>query len=424
MSDLDTRIEALTGTIMNLASEVKSKADMPKDRLDAIEAEIVRLDGEYEGLIAEKRQADIVDRLGKLEMRFTETRPASKAAAIMAGVHGGPADGVKSVGVYNDHTNWLAALVDARKGNPDAQQFIKAVLGTSSATGTAIVPNNFVSDLVTIASANNVYRTLMNTVTGVRGAGVDIPYEVTDITAALPQGAYGSNKDVRDFSFGRATATLYTIAQIADIGNQLLRQSEGAAEQAARRRLGLSIARAEANWIINGTGSSQPNGILNAFLAYGDPAAFKTALSSEPRAATLGRAIGALEGRSRGTQGLAVVAGPTDFWEMATEGLGTSYAGGWAMDPVGGPGNSPVIRVWGVPIYRDPFWTAGNAGTALLGYFGDCDIYLGQEYRIDVSDQAGNRFDQNITGFRAEEEFGFNAEPYVRTGMFQKVTGI
>ena len=41
-----------------------------------------------------------------------------------------------------------------------------------------------------------------------------------------------------------------------------------------------------------------------------------------------------------------------------------------------------------------------------------------------VSSEAGNRFDQNITGFRAEEEFGFNAEPYVKTGRVQTVVGI
>ena len=29
-----------------------------------------------------------------------------------------------------------------------------------------------------------------------------------------------------------------------------------------------------------------------------------------------------------------------------------------------------------------------------------------------------------ITGFRAEEEFGFNAEPYVRTGKFVKILGL
>src|SRR5215203_4202775 len=64
------------------------------------------------------------------------------------------------------------------------------------------------------------------------------------------QGAYGSNKDVRDFSFGEATATLYQIAQIADIGNQLLRQSNGAAETVARRRLGSSIGLAESNYVV------------------------------------------------------------------------------------------------------------------------------------------------------------------------------
>lgn len=53
------------------------------------------------------------------------------------------------------------------------------------------------------------------------------------------------------------------------------------------------------------------------------------------------------------------------------------------------------------------------------------------EYRLllkamtmDVSNEAGTRCDQNITGFRCEEMFGFNAEPYVRTGQVQKVLGL
>ena len=51
-------------------------------------------------------------------------------------------------------------------------------------------------------------------------------------------------------------------------------------------------------------------------------------------------------------------------------------------------------------------------------------MHIGAEFRIDVSSDDGSKFDQNVTGFRAEEEFGFNAEPYVRTGRVQKVTGI
>jgi hypothetical protein len=52
------------------------------------------------------------------------------------------------------------------------------------------------------------------------------------------------------------------------------------------------------------------------------------------------------------------------------------------------------------------------------------DTYIGSEFRIDVSSEAGSRFDQNVTGFRAEEEFGFNAEPYVRIGKFVKILGL
>ena len=64
-------------------------------------------------------------------------------------------------------------------------------------------------------------------------------------------------------------------------------------------------------------------------------------------------------------------------------------------------------------------------GTGLTSNFRDIDIYLGVDgYRIDVSNEAGTRFDQNITGFRAEEDFGFNAEPYVRSGMLQKILGL
>ena len=88
------------------------------------------------------------------------------------------------------------------------------------------------------------------------------------------------------------------------------------------------------------------------------------------------------------------------------------------------PGPAPITSLWGVNVYRDPWWPAANIGTALLIERSDVDIYTGQEYRIDVSTEGGNRFDQNITGFRAEEEFAFNAEPYVRTGRVQKVLGI
>lgn len=423
--DITSKMEALTASIRELAGELQNKAEVPADRVEQIEAEITAKSAALDELQAQKRENDVKARLEELDARmkaFARDNAKTKTAAVLAGIDGAPA--MKAVGRYNE-TNFLSALVNRRVGDTDAQEFVKAVLGTSVATGQAVVPNNFVSSLVEALSLSNPYRQWFNVVPGVTGAGVDIPYEVTAVTAALLQGAYGSNKDVRDFSFNRATATLYTIAQIADIGNQLLRQSNGAAEAAARRRLAASVGMLEAQYITNGSGSSQPLGIFPAFLAYGDPAAFKTTLSSEPRVAALGRGIAALEARGASRSNLIMVMNTTDYWETAVEGLGTSYAGGWALDPSGGAAASPPLTsAWGVPLYSDPNWPAGSAGTALIIDRSEIEIYTGQEYRIDVSSEAGNRFDQNVTGFRAEEEFGFNAEPYVRTGKIQKVIGV
>lgn len=424
-TELDSRVEALTKTVKDLAEELRDKSDMPVDRVTAIEEEITAKSAQIDELIAEKRAKEVDSKLAALDERmkaFQKTNVQAKASAILAGALA--PDSTKSVGRFSE-VNFLSALVDRKNGDSDAQEFVKAVLGTSAATGTAIIPNNFVTGLVEQIAANNIYRDLFNVNTGVTGAGVDIPYEITAITAALLQGAYGSNKDIRDFSFARATATLYTIAQIADIGNQLLRQSNGAAEAAARRRLGKSIGILEATYITNGSGSSQPLGFFQAFLAFGDPATFKTALSSEPRLAALGRGIAAMETRGIPRDNLVMVMSPTDFWETAVEGLGTSYAGGWAVDPAGGAAaNPPITSAWGVPLRSDPNWPAAQVGTALIIERSDVEIFTGQEYRVDVSSEAGSRFDQNITGFRAEEEFGFNAEPYVRTGRVQKVTGL
>jgi HK97 family phage major capsid protein len=424
--ELDRQAEEIKSQLVALATELRDKSDMPLDRITAIQDEITAKSAALDKLEAERRQSEIDGRLAELDERvkaFTRNQAQSKAAAILSGVHE-RSEASKSVGRYSE-TNFLAALVARRTGDTDAQEFVKAVLGTSAATGQAIVPGNFVAALVDQIALVNPYRRAFDVISGISGAGVSVPYETTAVTAALVQGAYGSNKDVRDWGFGAATATLYTIAQIADVGNQLLRQSNGGAERSARRRLAGSIGMTEAQWINNGSGSSQPLGFFAAIAANGNVAAFKTTLSSEPRAAAIGRGIGSLEARGVMADNLAIFLAPTDYWELASEGLGTAYAGGWAIDPAGGAAaNPPISSVWGVPIYRDPNWPSTKAGTALIVDRGSCEIFTGQEYRIDVSSEGGNRFDQNITGFRAEEEFAFTAEPAVKTGRVQEVIGI
>ena len=51
----------------------------------------------------------------------------------------------------------------------EAAARVKAVLGTSDATGGALVPGNTVAGITERAATRNVFRQAMNVVTGIRG---------------------------------------------------------------------------------------------------------------------------------------------------------------------------------------------------------------------------------------------------------------
>ena len=60
----------------------------------------------------------------------------------------------------------------------------------------------------------------------------------------------------------------------------------------------------------------------------------------------------------------------------------------------------------------------------IVGEWSALAMYLGQERRIDSSDQAGTRGDYNLTGFRGEEEMGLDARPAAYAGAFQYVADV
>src|SRR5262245_47405769 len=68
----------------------------------------------------------------------------SKAAAILRGVNE-PA--IKAYDFSNNYRGeeFLLQVAQARRGDPEANAYIKGVLGTSDATGQAIAPNAFVA---------------------------------------------------------------------------------------------------------------------------------------------------------------------------------------------------------------------------------------------------------------------------------------
>jgi HK97 family phage major capsid protein len=70
-----------------------------------------------------------------------------------------------------------------------------------------------------------------------------------------------------------------------------------------------------------------------------------------------------------------------------------------------------AMSIWGIPFVKT---TQIASDTAVLGDWKELYMYLGQNLLIDSSSEAGNRFDQNLTGFRVEEEMGLNANQNFR----------
>mgnify|MGYP001611314332 CR=1 FL=1 len=295
----------------------------------------------------------------------------------------------------------------------------KATLGDTNAAGGFIVPNAVLTTLIEQSTVPRSIVDLFTVINGVTGNSLQIPFENSAVTRATIVAA-GVTKENQDFIVGAYTASLYTLARILDVGNQLLRQSNGAAEALVRSRLARAFGLGEDYYALNGTGSSQPYGLLTAI---GTSGAYVSTFSSPSNTTLAGSLIaavitatGALEGRGADADG--VVVNTADYYLGRLQ--GTDNAGFW-IDPfapapdIGQDGPGPLNLRWRhTPTMPTDSLVVGEYRSALW--------IRGLGYRVDVSDQAADRWDQNVTGFRAEEEIAFDARPPVYAGRFQRIT--
>ncbi len=327
---------------------------------------------------------------------------------------------------------------DSSKGSLDhLPPGSKATLGATGATGGYVLPNNLVDTLIKPNVQEAIYQDLLTVRSGINVRGVDMPYR-TGAPARMQFQDWGVTKENVDEAYGSYTATLGTMARIYDIGKQYARFSAGSAEQDVMDELGKAAILGENYYILAGAGtgsvgSGDPTvgvytaltaaGLGGAYTTTGAPAAGTVAGSA---AAQLATAFSAMATRSR--RPTAVVVDAITYWSIFSQ--GSDNAGFWLSDLLGAgftvSQDGQELRWRGVPIRYDSNFNT-NTGTtkrAIAGDWKSAKLFRGMEFRIDTSDVAGTRWDQNLIGFRGEQEIGFNARPAMFTGAFQLITGV
>jgi HK97 family phage major capsid protein len=320
----------------------------------------------------------------------------------------------------------------------DAPDHGKATLGTTGATGGYVLPNNLVDSVVKPAVGTIDWAKVVTFRNGVAVRGVDQPFRTGAPTRMLAQD-WGATKDNRDEVYGSYTASLVTFAAIYDVAKQYLRFSAGAAEQDVLDEIAKAARLTEEYAILAGPGTGTVGsgdatlGIVVSLLAtptwLGYRSAKTGAASASTIAGSLGSAcaemLGLMAARSRFPN--AFVIDSSHYFAALAQGSDTAgfwlspqTSGGIAFDSEGG------LMFGGVPIRHTPNFNAFTGTTkAMLALDGSAfRAYRGAELRIDSSDQAGDRWDKNLVGFRGEMELGFNAETAVHVGAAQWMTAV
>lgn len=432
-------IAALLGRANELKAQLEAN-QLDREGMAEVKANFIALKAQIDTLQAAENEREVSAERTQIlsDMEAMKTAIEGLRSPSKAGIIGGG-----PVTRNNGEINFAAALAQARSRDyntqlvgkarledmgsafADPDPAAKATVGDTDAAGGFLVPNAVVNAINLQATPMRSVVDLFTVINGVRGAQVDQPWEQGIPTRAVIALA-GATKENSDFVVNNYTATLYTLARIFDVGNQLLRQSEGAAETLVRSMLARAFGLGEDYYALSGSGTNEPFGLLTAIGTSGTyvtshtPSASTIAGNWASAVAKMASAVA-----QRGAVPDAVVSNSGDYWTNLASG---ADAAGFYVDPNGGSfgfngseaGNTGA-GPWGLRLRHSPNMPTDSA---VLGEYRAAFFFRGQGYRVDVSDQAGTRWDKNLTGFRGEEEIAFDARPTVYSGRFQRVTNI
>lgn len=305
------------------------------------------------------------------------------------------------------------------------QRSEKATLGATDQTGGFVIPNDPVDQIIKPAVLSGPYLQLATVVRGINAVGVDIPWRSAAPARAVVR-AWGNVIENQDLSYSGYSATLYGLSRIHDMSLEFVRKSAGAAEADAMSELSSAFARGASYYVGQGSGSSEPYGLWTAL--DNAPATFTTSHTPDAdtiagsAAAAIAKAATAIMGRGRKPNG--VVVSPTGYEAILTNGKDEAgfFIAGLQQNINNAFVPGTLVSPWGIPVYVDPDFP--TEGGMIVGDFSALKVYIGQDFMVDTSTEAGTRWDYGLVGFRGLMELGCDARPAVFAGAFNRVEDI
>lgn len=278
MEHLRTQRDALIAE----ADGILKAAEGEKRNLTADES--IRVEAIHGELDAIKRSLDTAARIREQrEQHADDLRSAAKPAEADKPAARSTEVNLRDPGHYRatGRESWFADRVKAvEMGDPQARERLRddnaytrqemekrahqRDLSTADTAGQELVPPLYLQD--TFVEARVASAIAANLVTNLplppTGRSVTVPFQ--DGSASVGIASENGNASETDATFDDATATIYMAQGIQDMSAQLVERSDPGADMVMMRHLARLLASHIDTKVINGSGSSEPVGVLNA----------------------------------------------------------------------------------------------------------------------------------------------------------------
>jgi HK97 family phage major capsid protein len=412
---LSERLEAIEARLPDAPSD-EQKAMI--EELPALRKQLDDLNTEKEVREAEAEREASMKAITELKREVEELRKPSESGFEFAG--GVPvSDGAKAI--YGEGTghSYFADVRSAQRGDQIARQRIeqaneahsedvKAMTeGTDSAGGFLVEPQ-LLPELTRLRYNATPLRSRFSQI-NVTTDSVKVTQQTGGLTAGWVDEL--ATKPAADMTFAQVTASVFTVAGMAVVSNQLLADSRPSIDSLIVPDIATKIATVEEIAFINGSGTAQPRGILNTSGTTSVVVTDATPTAAENIDAILG-AIVTHQDTYKGD--LDTIVMHPRAWAKIIQAKDTA---GRYLAEASWEGRTIQSGVPSKTLFGYPVVTTYNAPTNLGAGTNEGRIILGDFSRglildrqgITVDDSSHVYFTTNQTVFRVESRVGFTA---------------